>query len=112
MLIDTKQLHAVCVWHVSGDSVGGEGAWMRGGSGGRVGPVCIVVIVVLPCPVLQFSTTPHHTPCACPHTLTHSQDDNAIVRTFGSPRTEEKLYNHVDLVQLLVGFVVVDVVVG
>lgn len=30
------------------------------------------------------------------------QDNNAIVRTFGTPRTEEKLYNHVDLVQLLV----------
>lgn len=29
------------------------------------------------------------------------QDNNAIVRTFGEPRTEEKLYNHVDLVLLL-----------
>jgi hypothetical protein len=25
-----------------------------------------------------------------------------IVRTYGTPRAEEKLYNHVDLVQLLV----------
>lgn len=29
------------------------------------------------------------------------QDNNAIVREFGQPRQEEKLYNHVDLVQLL-----------
>lgn len=29
------------------------------------------------------------------------QDNNAIVREFGQPRQEEKLYNHVDLVLLL-----------
>lgn len=29
------------------------------------------------------------------------QDNNAIVREFGTPRQEEKLYNHVDLVQML-----------
>ena len=29
------------------------------------------------------------------------QDNNVIVRTFGTPREELKLYNHVDLVQLL-----------
>ena len=43
------------------------------------------------CAVLCLAPSPHK-----------KQDDNAIVRTFGSPRTEEKLYNHVDLVQLLV----------
>lgn len=35
------------------------------------------------------------------HLLVCLQDDNAIVRMFGEPRQEEKLYNHVDLVQLL-----------
>jgi seryl-tRNA synthetase len=29
------------------------------------------------------------------------QANNAVVREFGAPRQEEKLYNHVDLVQLL-----------
>jgi hypothetical protein len=49
----------------------------------------------------------HLEPCvyclpALPACVVAPQDNNAIVRTFGIPRAEEKLYNHVDLVQLLV----------
>eukprot|EP00878_Enallax_costatus_P021197 GHUV01022433.1.p1 GENE.GHUV01022433.1~~GHUV01022433.1.p1 ORF type:complete len:378 (+),score=120.60 GHUV01022433.1:551-1684(+) len=33
--------------------------------------------------------------------VSDNEDNNAIVREFGEPRQEEKLYNHVDLVQLL-----------
>ena len=29
------------------------------------------------------------------------QDHNVVVKEHGTPRTDEKLYNHVDLVQLL-----------
>jgi len=29
------------------------------------------------------------------------QDHNVVVKEHGTPRAEEKLYNHVDLVQLL-----------
>lgn len=33
--------------------------------------------------------------------ISKDEANNAIVKTFGEPRQEEKLYNHVDLVQLL-----------
>ncbi|KAF8063832.1 Serine--tRNA ligase [Scenedesmus sp. PABB004] len=33
--------------------------------------------------------------------VSDNEDNNAVVRTWGEPRQEEKLYNHVDLVQLL-----------
>ena len=40
--------------------------------------------------------------CWCPAVLPRRcQANNAVVREFGSPRQEQQLYNHVDLVQLL-----------
>ena len=50
----------------------------------------------------------HHVPCThrvflhTNTTVPHfpPQDNNQIVKTFGEPRQEEKLYNHVDLVQV------------
>ncbi len=50
-----------------------------------------------------YSTTPcsrHHDTHTHTHTHT-SQADNVIVKTWGTKRPEDKLYNHVDLVQLL-----------
>lgn len=37
----------------------------------------------------------------CPAALACAQANNTVVRTFGERRQEEKLHNHVDLVEML-----------
>ena len=48
-------------------------------------------------PVRRWGVCGYHSG-HCYHAV---QANNAVVKTFGEPRQEQKLYNHVDLVQLL-----------